>query len=262
MRCILLILLSLSVYGKDTVKLTFLANEGAMLQAQGKTVVIDAFVIEPYSIYNTLSQETWKAMIQKEPPFEKVDLALVSHRHLDHFQPKAAIVFLQAHPETQLLSSKDVTDLLAKEPGYAEVKDRIQTRLPKVGEVLTWQDGPLSVDFLRIPHGGQRWKDLHNLGHVIRFGDRSILHIGDAVTTHSAYEIYASQIKDLDVALIPYWFYGSKTGLKLIQDIFKAKSEVAVHISRDDTQSVRESWPTKHPGVIVYGAEGSSVVLP
>ena len=162
--------------------LTYLANEGFLLRTPAGSVLIDAFVTQPYTIYASLSKETWRAMIAAEPPFEEVALALVSHRHRDHFQAEAAIEFLKRHPETVLVSSRDIVEDLSREAGFEEVKARIKQMLPGAGKTLTWSQGDIAVDLLRIAHGGKRWRDLHNLGHVIRMGGMKVLHVGDADT--------------------------------------------------------------------------------
>ena len=240
------------------VELTYLANEGFLLRSGQDAVLIDAFVKRPYSIYRSVSKATWDQMIARRAPFQHIRLALVSHRHEDHFQADAAMAFMQNHPETMLISSPEVVDLLEKEPGYERVKHRVRRQYPDPGQLLTWSEGGISVDFLRLTHGGRRWQNLHNLGHVIHLGGLKILHVGDAETDAKHYQPYKKAVADLDIALVPYWVYLEPSGLQLIKEVYRAKFEVAVHIPNRDRRKIMHSLKQDHPHVILFEKEGSS----
>ena len=243
------------VLPRNEITLTYLANEGFLLQSATASLLIDAFVTQPYTIYPYLSGDTWRRMTTAEAPFEKVQLALVSHRHRDHFQADAAILFLQKHPETVLVSSGDVVSDLSLETGYASVKARIKQLLPGPAETLVWSQGDLRVEVLRITHGGKRWRGLHNLGHVIHMGGMKVLHIGDASTDLSHYEPYREQISHLDIAMVPFWFYSDPEGRQVVRDVFACRYEVAVHIPLQGRQEILDQFAREHAGVIVFKKE-------
>ncbi len=46
--------------------------------------------------------------IDGEPPFDGVDLLLITHDHPDHYSPELVLTFMQNNPETMLVSSKSV----------------------------------------------------------------------------------------------------------------------------------------------------------
>ena len=90
---------------KSAVRVIFLANEGFMFVSDSARVLIDGFIIRPYSQYGSVPVLEFERMCKAEAPFEHIDVALASHMHSDHIQPDAALQFLRSHPETELLSS-------------------------------------------------------------------------------------------------------------------------------------------------------------
>jgi glyoxylase-like metal-dependent hydrolase (beta-lactamase superfamily II) len=69
------------------VTITFLANEGVMLSSGGKKVLIDALFLKYETGYAVPADSTLSALAKARPPFDSVDLILVTHRHGDHFHP-------------------------------------------------------------------------------------------------------------------------------------------------------------------------------
>src|SRR5687768_3392502 len=71
----------------DGVTITFLANEGVMLSAGGKKVLIDGLFLKYQSGFALPADSTQRALQSARPPFDNVDLILATHRHGDHFHP-------------------------------------------------------------------------------------------------------------------------------------------------------------------------------
>ena len=67
------------------VTVTYVANEGVLIQSDSKQVLIDA-LHKPYlSEYLATPQKVLDDMMASRPPFEDIELLLVSHIHGDHF---------------------------------------------------------------------------------------------------------------------------------------------------------------------------------
>ncbi len=234
-------------------EVTYLANEGFLLSCGEQKVLIDAFVPEPYFGYPNVPAEVFARMLTGQPPFDGVQLALVSHRHRDHFQPDAAADFLRRHPETLLVSSPEVVDeLRAGDAQLAEA--RAQARRPEPGQTFTLEHQGIRVDFLRLAHGGSRWAELHNLGHVIHLCGRRILHIGDADGALANYAPYAERLSEVDVSLIPAWFFRSPTDRPLLERYLLGRHNVAVHVAAGKEKELAAALRESHPGVVVFQA--------
>lgn len=233
------------------ITITFLANEGFLLKSTQHAVLIDAFVAEPYSIYGSLPATVKVQMEAGEVPFERVQLALVSHQHRDHFQPKAALKFLEKHPETLFVSSPEVVAGLLTEAGPDHgLKQRIREVWPKSGETIHLEHEGIQVEFLKLKHGG-RFNEIQNLGHVIHLDGKQILHIGDADTAPKTFAAYGLGQKELDIALIPSWFFTQPSSQALDKHLL-AKTRIACHISPNGLAETRRALAEKHPAVLVF----------
>ncbi|MEM7481655.1 MAG: MBL fold metallo-hydrolase [Acidobacteriota bacterium] len=232
------------------VKVTFLANEGVLLEADGEAVMIDGFVTEPYSEYGALPDETAAALAGTQAGdgrFDSVVLALVSHVHRDHFQPEPAAIFLRGHPDAQLVSSPQVLAALAGDGEFANAR----SLLPKPGETEKLRQGKIEVEILRLRHGGRAWGEIENLGHLIHLGGQTILHIGDADTAAGNFAAYDLASREIDLALIPYWFFWPEGGRQTVKNHLVGRYTAAVHIPPKDFDEIAKALAKSHPNVRV-----------
>lgn len=254
------VLLAIPILGQagPGIEVTFLANEGFLLTAEEGSVLIDAFVAEPYSIYGPLPAAVQGQMERGEAPFEAVQLALVSHQHRDHFQPEAAVAFLRQHPETLFVSSPEVVDALLQEAGTdreataSDLKARVRKTWPAAGTVETITRGEIEVELFRLTHGGRRFQEIQNLGHVIHLGGRRILHIGDAATAPATFAAFDLAEKNLDVALLPSWFFSSPEGRQSLESHLRARHRVACHIPPKALAETRRTLTESDPEVVIF----------
>lgn len=187
---------------------TFLANEAFHVSDGEHAVLLDAFVMQTYLQYGALQPATWRALVDAESPFERIDLALVSHVHRDHHQPAASHEFLEKRPDVPVVTSKQVwtaTKTKSLGPGMGESAHAMVE--VDAGEVTRREFDGFTVDFFGLPHGGRRHVNIENLGHLIDFGDFRVLHVGDADLREDVFAPLNLPARDIDVALLPYWFF-------------------------------------------------------
>ena len=217
------------------IEVVHLANEGFLLRAGEDAVLIDAFVAEPYSIYAALSPEAADALATAAAPFDKVKVALASHVHRDHFQPEIAGAFLDSAPSAVFASSPDALELLRQELGSSK---GMRAVLPEEGQRVTLDVEGVQVEFLRLSHGTGRFQSIQNLGHVIRIGGQKILHVGDAQVAPQVFAPYELVKERIDVALVPYWYFDSPEGRRIVKEQFNARHVVAVHVPPRELRAV------------------------
>ncbi|MEE8523164.1 MAG: MBL fold metallo-hydrolase [Thermoanaerobaculia bacterium] len=233
-------------------EVVFLANEGFLLRSGGRTVLIDAFVTEPYAGYGALPSEVYQRMLAGEPPFEQVQLALASHVHRDHFQPEAAGAFLEKHPETLFASSPQVIEALRDGyEGSAEIEDRLRVVWPDSEQTETLERDGIRVDFFRLSHGTGRHAEIQNLGHVIELGGKKTLHLGDAEIKIANFEPFGLRSRELDVAIIPYWYYPQDHGRYLASEYFHAEHEIAAHVQPAEVENIFKGFRMEVTWVVV-----------
>lgn len=240
--------------GVDVIQL---ANEGYLLRSGDTAVLIDAFVAEPYSIYAALPPEVHADMVAGRPPFDGIDLALVSHAHRDHFQPESAAAFLVQHPATLLATSPQVLEALASASSPAEADregaPRAVTRevLPEPGQTLLLDHAGVYVEVLRLSHGSGRFASIQNLGHLVTIDGVTVAHLGDAEIGEEIFAPYALAERGIDVALVPYWYLVSAPGRRLVARHFPEAQIIATHVPPEELDAVRRGLAASHPDAVL-----------
>jgi L-ascorbate metabolism protein UlaG (beta-lactamase superfamily) len=191
----------------DAIEVTLLANEGVLVSGGGRSVLIDGCVREPYAGYAAVPDDAWAKLLAAEPPFERLDVVLVSHAHRDHFQVEPARELLLARPDSKWVVHREVAALLeAGWPQWREVAARVTTVAPSEDEPAIWRGDGVEVELRRLPHGAARTLP-ENLAHVVHLAGRTIVHVGDAQATAAQIEAAGLASRTFDVALLPSWYW-------------------------------------------------------
>lgn len=103
---------------------TYVANEGFLLEQGGRKVLVDALFDGAYGNLAP-SPELLEQMTAGRAPFAGVDLLLVTHPHGDHFNPRLVAAHLRASPRTRLIAHTQTVDQLRKEPGFEQIAAQI-----------------------------------------------------------------------------------------------------------------------------------------
>jgi L-ascorbate metabolism protein UlaG (beta-lactamase superfamily) len=183
----------------------YIANQGVLLSAGDDRVLIDGLHREYRASYPFLPAPHREAIERAQPPFDGVDVVLVSHRHLDHFHPESVGRYLDSQPQAVLVSSEQVVADLEK--GYADfrrIAPRVRTITPALTERVATNVGGIDVVLLGVGHGSGRHGDVQNLGHIVRLAGRKVLHLGDASTEdRRIFEALRLREEQIDVAFLP-----------------------------------------------------------
>ncbi len=245
----------------DSLSILYLANEGVLIEGGGLRILVDG-LHRPYQpIYGSLPADAARQLEAAAPPYDSVDLLLVSHRHRDHFHPASVVRYLQASPNTILATSPQVVrETLA---AASDLSDRVVSVFPDAGNTVTRTFGDATVEFLGLPHGGGRHRSVQNLGHVVHVAGKKVLHVGDAVIDPSTFRSLDLRSRGIDVALVPYWYLLDSDGLRLIQDEIDPGLVVAIHVPPEDAAEVEAQVRQRLPEAIVFGRSlESRVTLP
>lgn len=242
-----------SINQSGTVEITYIANEGVLITSGGKQVLIDGLHREYQPDYAFLPNVEREKIETAKPPFERIDLILVSHVHLDHFHSESVGLHLQHNPKAQLVSSQQVVNEVEKNfKGFATIKARVTGVTPPWKEKVTLKAAGVDFEILGLRHGTGRHATIQNLGHVIKLGGKKILHIGDADTSLENFEKLNLDEEQIDIALLPFWFLVGSEGQTVIREHIKPRQIIAVHISPAESDKIAAQIKQTFPGAVAF----------
>src|SRR4030095_8756085 len=237
----------------NSLTITYIANEGVLIAAGEKQVLIDGLHREYKPDYLFPPADLLSKLEQAIDPYNKIDVVLVSHLHLDHFHPESVGLHLRNNKSAQLVSSEQIVNGVKEK--FADFA-AIEARVKQVDS--TWKSQtPVEVNGIKIKvlglrHSGSNFTWIQNLGHVIELGGKKLLHIGDADMTAENFSSFRLNEENIDIAFIPYWFLLSPRGRSFLMEKFRPKQIIAVHVSPDEAQSATQEITKAIPGTIVF----------
>ena len=118
-------------------------------------------------------------------------------------------------------------------------------------EAYTDEIPPAKITVFPLTHGTGKYARLQNNAHLIEMGGLSVLHIGDAAMNAADFVRAGLDEIEVDVALIPFWYFQPGPGSELVSEFMNASYKMAVHIPPSEMQEVEEYMAKEFPRVII-----------
>lgn len=234
-------------------KVTYIANEGVLLEGGGKKAMIDALFDDFYKDYLSPDEATIKRMVSGQSPFDQVDLILTTHFHRDHFEANVTGNFLKSHAESKLLSSEQVKgELESKYIDYEKIQKQIQGHKRGVQTLVDNINGLKVYSFFINHAGGERTTNIENMGFIIEIAGKRVLHLGDADMSLARFEAIDLAQYNVDVALVPYWYMSSDAGIDILNNHIKAKNLIGIHYPKAPSQNALTEIKSNYPEAKVF----------
>jgi L-ascorbate metabolism protein UlaG (beta-lactamase superfamily) len=219
------------------VKITYLANEGVMIECGSDKILIDALFRDSLDQYARHPPQVQEEMETGKPPFDGVTLALATHFHLDHWDAGAITRFLTNNPHAVFASTPQATAMLP-----ASLSQQIRTLWPEKSEPVRLQVGNVVVDAFSLEHGD--YSTTQNLGYRISVCQQVLFHLGDAGLSDQNFAAL-TQTGQADVAMVPWWLLDAKGGA-FIKEKWKPRHLVVLHFGGADGDAANQvvsTWP-------------------
>ena len=245
----------------QSVDVTYLGNEGFLLEANGYKVLIDGPNTSDQGIYQTLPLPLRKKMANAEASFNAIDLLLITHAHHDHFDPELSVRHLLSNKRATLISTSQVIEELARQEGYEEVKDRVILTAAKRGEGETMAFDGIVLDIANLNHvPNRKWEpgyrsELDNLVFLIRLGDMLIMHTGDSIfgIEQGTVKSLGWPEKHVDLVFMEY-FDRSDYSRDFVLQQMKPEFIIPMHIPPGTLEQDSGNFLSVYPGAISFTA--------
>jgi L-ascorbate metabolism protein UlaG (beta-lactamase superfamily) len=243
--------------GQDSVTVTQLAVAGWMVRAHGQTLVIDA--LHRHGTQGP-GAETLELLETARPPFDEIDLILVSHAHSDHFDAESVSRHMKHNPHAVVVSGRLVGDRLRQSPDFEQFSSRVIVVEPDPGEVVELEANGIPVEVFRLSHG-ERNNDysMDNLGMVVDLAGTRIFNTGDItpVGQQEAYERALLNQERIDLAFLAFPLFeavreGSPEAQAVIEEIVAPRHIIPSHLYEHHYGDLTDWIESRYPSAIVF----------
>ena len=245
--------------------ITYIGNEGFMIESQGKKVLIDALYYSTMTgIFNS-DAATREKMIHGTAPFDSTQLLLISHTHDDHYSQQMTIDYLFKNPQSMLVAPSTITDSVKN---YDLRKNIISENPVKYQKIDTTING-ISVSTFSLVH--KLRINIYNVGFFVNIKGFKVFHAGDNVlddtTEYIRYNIAQYQP---DVALLNYTaFWQADAQREFVKKFIKPRFIILMHIPKGQAATVKQQVDdlqssmsdTSFPPIVVFENSLESCII-
>ena len=209
----------------------YIANEGFLLESNGKNVLIDALFNTGLDRYACPDSILLSDMIVRNPPFEKIDYLFFTHNHPDHFNDSLALAFMTQHSETTMICPSQVEDHLNNNQNLdANIENRIITVTPDSGLVENLKFDNLDIIVCRTRHSDTY--SIENNAYIIDFGGVKVFHSGDSwKEALDEWEEFDIKMENINLALVNGFYAGD--GYKLLNEKMSPGQIILIHMKNE-----------------------------
>ena len=215
----------------NTITVTYIANEGFLLESNGKKVLIDALFKTGLDRYAYPDSLLLTEMVSGNPPFDNIDYLMFTHNHPDHYNDSLTYNFLLNHSETILICPSQIySQLINYQTLEPEIEKRIVAVTPDSGRVKTRTFHEFEFTACRTSHGDTY--DIENNAYIINFGGVNVFHSGDswkeAILEWNGIELKKDSI---DLAMVNGFYAGD--GYELLNERIAPKEIILIHLKNE-----------------------------
>lgn len=208
--------------------ISYIANEGVLLDTQDKKVVIDG-MFRHLRGYPRPSEAVRADIENARGAFAAVHLVLATHYHADHFDAVTVGAHLAANPKATLVAPRQVIEALASGlAGNSQYASRVLEVTPDFGQRRNLRVANIGLSVLRLHHG-----DTMNVGFLLTIDGKRVLHVGDSDGTVANFDAFDLQKEGIDIALVPYWYALDAESRSVIREHIAPRQVIFFHIPED-----------------------------
>jgi ankyrin repeat protein len=228
---------------KTPLEVTYIANEGFLVASGNQKILIDTLSGTSFGIFLVTPKTIIQDMVKAKPPFDNINLMMVTHKHGDHFDQKLTENYLLNNSNVVLLCPKEVLlELALYGEHFSKIKQQVTAITPFLDSSAEVMVNGIPMKFIRLRHA-----DLQNLGFMINLNGTTFCHLGDGNLVPNKQHLEKLELnkEDINVAFIQYYDFKNPEGRKLINQLINPKYLVLMHIPPKEIDEV-EKMIEKH----------------
>ena len=178
-----------------------------VLVSSGQTeILIDALFDKHNPDYRAPDPSTLEAIMKGEPPFDAVNLVLVTHGHPDHFDAGLAVRYLEVFSGPMLLAPADAVEAMRRAAAdWTKVEPRVVSFDLRVGEKESRDVKGIRITACRTLHSGNLGSPM-NLMYIVELEGWRVWHEGDSNGKPEVFRTFGLDRNPFDLVVVHYWF--------------------------------------------------------
>ena len=235
-----IILSTFSFAQTKKLNVTLIANEGFLISSASKTVLIDALFSYGYNYFQIPDKNSIEDILNGKPPFDKINLNMITHGHGDHMDANLVDKFLQVRKDVPVICSGHTIDTLKKYLGatFSPGKNVYEVT-PALNNSIQKDIDGIPVEAIALQHlsnmknGVDMNAGSNNISFLFDMDGIKVFHSGDIMK--NAFESYFAEGKKwerkCDIAFLFYGLFANgEADLDYILKILNPKAIVVTHV--------------------------------
>ena len=205
------------------------ANAGFVIKGETVAVLIDGLMEEDVyeGRFALPSAEALKAMNERTGDYQNLSLVLATHRHGDHFDPKATIRHLRTTSEVHYVLPAEALAALEANGLRADEQSRITFIEDSVRTDQTMQG--VRIESFDVEHGEGMPQ---NIGYRVTVDGVSFFHTGDINATREQLAAAGITGLEVDVLIMPFWYtLSAPEQLAAVKESWTARIMMPTHFN-------------------------------
>jgi L-ascorbate metabolism protein UlaG (beta-lactamase superfamily) len=215
---------------RSPLQLTFVANAGVLVSVGERRALIDALFDKPNPEYRAPAPDVLDKIMKGDPPYDDVDLVLVTHNHPDHFDPSLAVRYLESVPGPTLVAPADaVAEMRKVAAEWAKIAPRVVALDMRIRETASRDLGRIRIKAFRTLHSGGGESPM-NIMYLFDLGGWRVLHEGDSPGKVDEYRAFGLGREPVDLALVHFWFPLEPNCARFLREVLKPGHIALTHL--------------------------------
>lgn len=240
---------------------TFVGNNGVLLNAGGQSVMIDTLWNHTDNFWTHLETSVQRNdLFTAQAPFDDVRFALTTHNHPDHFNATRVSNFLNASPQTEWVGPPQARASVSDRPQELDINPVFQT-----DSVVLTSPG-IEIEVFHMEHFDQFGNDfsrVQDYTYLVTMGGVKLLHLGDVDYIPENFAAFDFSSREIDAVVLPTFnTLLSIANRQVILDQIAPRNVIATHLRAGVLASEEANVRALYPDATIFTTPFDSITLP
>jgi pimeloyl-ACP methyl ester carboxylesterase/L-ascorbate metabolism protein UlaG (beta-lactamase superfamily) len=195
-------------------------------------------------------------MLEDRPPFDGIDLCVVSHAHTDHMSPRMAAELLKRNSGVAFISSPGACDSLRAAAGsdFGRIAGRVASVDPEWKKIEKMRKNGVDVAFFGVNHAPAGEKPYKTLATIFDFGGIRVVHLADEIVRENVENFKAVDLArdGIDIAFADVMFLADSVGQYVMKEYIKPAYIILMHSSPGELDDAARNLTPLYPNLIIF----------